>query len=113
MPHTISTHILDVVLGIPAVGITVTLERQTEGGWEEVGGDVTDDDGRIGDLLGGARLAPGVYRATFDVGSYFEEAGRERFYPFVSVVFDVSSAERHYHVPLLLSPFGYTTYRGS
>ena len=113
MTHTISTHVLDTVLGVPAAGIAVTLERRTEGGWEECGGGVTDADGRIGDLLDGASLTPGVYRATFDVGTYFGSMEREHFYPFVSVVFEVPSTARHYHVPLLLSPFGYTTYRGS
>jgi 5-hydroxyisourate hydrolase len=113
MAHTISTHVLDTVLGVPAAGIAVTLERRAEGGWEECGGGVTDADGRIGDLLGGASLTPGVYRATFDVGGYFDSMERERFYPFVSVVFEIPSTARHYHVPLLLSPFGYTTYRGS
>ncbi len=86
----------------------MSLERASEFGWQLIGRGTTDADGRVTDLLSTAP-EKGRYRLTFDTGSYFE-AG---FYPEVSVTFSVGSAEGHYHVPLLLSPFGYSTYRGS
>ena len=110
----ITTHILDVSKGFPARGVTVVLERQTGNGWEVVGTGVTDADGRSKDLLAaGTILETGNYRLTFDTGAYFQKQQVEGFYPQVTVAFTVRSAAQHYHVPLLLSPFGYSTYRGS
>ena len=110
----ITTHILDVSAGAPAVGVPVTLERQTETGWETMGKGVTDDDGRLKDLLTtGEFLRIGNYRLTFDTEEYFQKQQVEAFYPQVTVAFTVRDAAQHYHVPLLLSPFGYSTYRGS
>lgn len=105
MTH-LSTHVLDAVAGTPAAGITVTLADAT--------GTVlatahTDDDGRIAALAEG--LAPGIYRLTFDTGSYF--AATPTFYPEVIITFEVADGTEKYHVPLLLSPFAYSTYRGS
>ena len=114
---TISTHVLDTSLGRPGAGIRVTLERiQDPLGVRPlaVGHGVTDADGRVRDLLrAGAALGPGIHRLRFDVGEYFAASGREAFYPEVVVVFRVGEEEGHYHVPLLVSPFGYSTYRGS
>jgi 5-hydroxyisourate hydrolase len=106
----ISTHVLDTARGHPAEGVPVVLEHDA-GGWTEVGRGVTDADGRVRELLGG-ELADGRYRLTFDTAQYFRVVGEVAFYPEVSVVFLVAGGG-HYHVPLLLSPFGYTTYRGS
>jgi 5-hydroxyisourate hydrolase len=103
---TLSTHVLDTVRGAPAAGIAVTLY----GGKQRLDGGVTDADGRIGAL--GATLAAGTYRLAFDTGSYFDELRVDSFFPEVSVTFVVAE-ERHYHVPLLLSPFAFSTYRGS
>ena len=106
----ITTHVLDTSLGTPAEGIRVKL--QFEGA--VVGSGVTDADGRVRELVpDGTPLPPGVYRLTFLVGEYFTAAGREAFYPEVVVNFHVVAGAGHYHVPLLLSPFGYSTYRGS
>lgn len=112
---TISTHVLDTALGCPAAGIAVTLERLGPNGvGTEIGSGETDADGRLRDLLaGGQALGTGDYRLRFDTGRYFASAGREVFYPSVTVHFRVSGAGGHYHVPVLLSPFGYSTYRGS
>lgn len=113
---TISTHVLDTSAGRPASGVGVTLERLDAAGLDPIslGGGVTDADGRLRDLLAaGASLAEGTYRLRFDVGAYFARAGRDAFYPEVVVCFHVGAREEHYHVPLLLSPFGYSTYRGS
>jgi len=110
----ITTHILDVSSGSPARGVSVTLERQTLSDWELIGKGVTDDDGRLRDLLDlEAILQTGNYRLTFDTETYFTQQQIEGFYPQVTVAFTVRDAAQHYHVPLLLSPFGYSTYRGS
>jgi 5-hydroxyisourate hydrolase len=107
----VTTHVLDAAFGTPAVGVGVTLDRQTPDGWTEVGGGATDADGRIAEL-GPERVEGGVFRLTFATGDYFEATRRPSFYPEVLITFRVSGTE-HYHVPLLLSPFAYSTYRGS
>lgn len=110
---SISTHVLDTARGRPAAGLPITLERQLADGWETVGRGDTDADGRVKGLLGGGTLDKGVWRMTFDTGAWFEAQGIEGFYPIARVVFRVTAPEQHHHVPLLLSPFGYSTYRGS
>ena len=111
----ISTHILDTSLGRPVAGVSVKLERANQmGDWEQVGLAVTDTDGRARELLAnGEVIDKGVYRITFDTSEYFSAKGVLGFYPSVSVTFNVQDPGEHYHVPLLLSPFGYSTYRGS
>lgn len=111
----ITTHVLDTARGRPAAGVPVKLESRGEGGgWRVVAKGVTDADGRLRDLLPeGSALAAGDYRLTFDAGAYFAAQGAEGFYTEVLVAFVVRDAAAHYHVPLLLSPYGYTTYRGS
>ena len=112
---SITTHVLDTALGRPAAGIAVVLARRDdEGQWEAVGRGQTDSDGRLKTLHPGSdRPRPGVYRLTFDTQSYFESLDVEAFYPEVVVVFETLAGETHYHVPLLLGPFGFTTYRGT
>jgi 5-hydroxyisourate hydrolase len=111
----ISTHVLDTSLGRPAARVPVTLELATsEGHWKLLGKGATDSDGRIANLLPpGAPLAEGTYRLQFDTAAYFRARSEPAFYPGVSVVFIVRDASQHYHVPLLLSAFGYSTYRGN
>jgi 5-hydroxyisourate hydrolase len=110
----ISTHILDTSRGRPAAGVTVTLERRIGESWNAVVAERTDADGRVRALLPPDRVPePGTYRLRFDVGPYFAAHGDAAFYPTVEVVFLVGENGGHYHVPLLLSPFGYSTYRGS
>jgi 5-hydroxyisourate hydrolase len=108
----ITTHVLDTSRGCPAAGVPVVLERAQDARWEPVGRGTTDADGRASDLLTSAP-DDGRYRLTFDTGAYFGALGAATFYPEVSVSFVVGRGESHYHVPLLLSPFGYSTYRGS
>lgn len=108
----ITTHVLDTARGRPAAGVPISLECSLDGTFHELGRGVTDADGRLRDLLK-APLAAGTYRLTFDTAAYFRGLGVETFYPEVRVVFAIRDAEAHYHVPLLLSPFGYSTYRGS
>jgi 5-hydroxyisourate hydrolase len=112
---TLSTHVLDTALGRPAAGVAVTLERLDGKGAATLAGfGTTDADGRLRDFPpGGQLLAVGEYRLRFDIGAYFAAAKRESFYPAVTVEFRVTDAAAHYHVPLLVSPFGYSTYRGS
>jgi 5-hydroxyisourate hydrolase len=104
----ISTHILDTSIGRPAPGVGVELLL----GDEVVASGVTDADGRLM-RLGPDRLEAGTYRLRFATGAYFQQAGRETFYPSVSIDFSVGDPEQHFHVPLLISPFGFSTYRGS
>jgi 5-hydroxyisourate hydrolase len=108
----ITTHILDTSLGKPAAGVRVLLEVRRAKAWSEIGAGVTDADGRLRTLTS-ATIAAGTYRIGFDTGAYFAAQGVEAFYPNVTVVFVVKDTTAHYHVPLLLSPFGYSTYRGS
>ena len=111
----ITTHVLDTAAGRPAEGVPVSLERQAgDGTWKRLGESATGADGRCADLLPqGTPLETGVYRLTFDSESYFSARKVETFYPQVTVTFTVRDAAQHHHVPLLLSPFGYSTYRGS
>jgi len=107
---TLSTHVLDTALGKPASGIPVTL--QLEG--TTVGSAVTDADGRAGAFrTGGGALRQGSYRLIFAVADYFKRAGRESLYSEIVVQVNIGAGAEHYHVPLLLSPFGYSTYRGT
>lgn len=108
----ISTHVLDTSRGRPAVGVAVHLDRAGESGWERLGSAVTDEDGRVPVLLG-SPPPEGRYRLTFDTAAYFTAAGSRTFYPEVSVTFLATGDGDHYHVPLLLNPYGYSTYRGS
>src|SRR5689334_6012631 len=110
---TVSTHILDTARGLPARGVRVTLQRSEGNDWKEVAMGATNADGRIPDLLpADSALAAGTYRIRFDVSAYFREHQTKSFYPYIEVVFELA-ADGHYHVPLLLSPWGYSTYRGS
>ena len=110
----ISTHVLDTSRGRPAAGMPVVLEAVDSGGSSRViGRHLTDGDGRVRELALAGALGAGVYRITFDTGLYYRTIGTESFYPTVSVVFVILDSEQHYHVPLLLSPYGYSTYRGS
>jgi 5-hydroxyisourate hydrolase len=110
----ISTHVLDLARGAPAAGIAVVLEVRGDGAWRVVAHGTTDDRGRIADLASGSTSAAGTYRLTFDTAAYHRRHGiADPFFPDVRVTFDVSSGGDHFHVPLLLSPYGYSTYRGS
>jgi 5-hydroxyisourate hydrolase len=110
----ITTHVLDISLGRPAANVNVILEAKTASNeWTLVGRGSTDGDGRLKDLAAGKTLNPGTHRLTFETGAYFALRKIDGLYPQVIVVFEVNAARDHYHIPLLLSPQGYTTYRGS
>jgi len=106
---TLSTHVLDAATGRPAAAMTVELAVYT-GNWVQLKSGVTDADGRLGL---GALDGAGSYRLTFGTGPWFAARGIEAFYPEVAITFEVTAPDEHYHVPLLLSPFAYSTYRGS
>jgi 5-hydroxyisourate hydrolase len=110
----ITTHILDTSRGQPAEGVAIVLHQQDdEAHWQQVGEGVTDEDGRLTSLLDPGELTAGCYRITFATGDYHARHGVTGFYPTVTIEFQVTAADEHYHVPLLLNPFGYSTYRGS
>jgi 5-hydroxyisourate hydrolase len=108
----VTTHILNAVSGRPAHNVAVTLEQQAVEGWQEIAYGHTDEDGRIAEF-GPKDLSPGVYRMRFATGAYFAGQGSSAFYPEVMILFTLDDADAHYHVPLLLSPYAYSTYRGS
>lgn len=109
----ITTHVLDLAIGRPAAGVTVSLAQRSGDDFREIAAGTTDADGRLSTWLGPGPIAPGIYRIRFDLAGYFARDGRTFFYPYVDIAFMVHAADEHYHVPLLLSPFGYSTYRGS
>ena len=110
MTGPLSTHVLDTGRGRPAEGVPVRLERMTGGAWRPVASGTTDADGRLRDWVPAGEWRTDTYRLVFDTAAYL---GAGAFFPEVAVVFAIAEPDRHHHVPLLLSPFGYTTYRGS
>jgi len=109
----LTTHILDTSIGKPAKGISVILEEHISGDWQKIGEGITSDDGRINDLLPNEKdPLSGIYRLIFDTKKYFGHQAKPCFFPRVTIEFEITNAS-HHHVPLLLSPYGYTTYRGS
>lgn len=108
----ITTHILDTSKGKPAEGVTIILYSANNDTWKEIARGITNSDGRIADLIKNGLLQQGVYKMRFETKEYFDKMEVATFYPYVDIVFDIITDE-HYHIPLLLNPFGYSTYRGS
>lgn len=112
MKSPITTHVLNTANGHPASGIRVTLEFEENNEWKEIATGETNSDGRITDWLPSGKPAKtGKYRVTFNVGDYFGKG--DDFYSDIPILFHLNNPDEHYHIPLLLSPYGYTTYRGS
>lgn len=109
----ISTHVLDLTKGRPAAGIEVTLSRESGGVWDEITARTTDGDGRARLVEDAAALIAGRYRLHFATATYFRGLGVDCFHPYIEIAFEVADAAENYHVPLLLTPYGYSTYRGS
>jgi len=110
----ITTHVLDTTRGLPAQKLPITLFAQTNEGWQELATGVTNSDGRIAGLLADdVVLSAGVYRMHFATKTYFETNNEQGFYPYVDIVFELDGSNTHYHIPLLLTAYGYSTYRGS
>jgi 5-hydroxyisourate hydrolase len=114
MSSPITTHVLDISIGRPAQGVAITLLLQTTGTeWKEIARGATGVDGRLATLLKPGKMTVGNYRLRFETGAYFAARHSAAFYPFIEITFAAIDAGQHYHVPLLVSPYGYTTYRGS
>ncbi len=112
--NSLSTHVLDTATGKPAAGMEIRLEALENDGFRLIGGGTSNDDGRVKDFLAaGESLPAGIYRVRFETGRYHAKQGVQGFYPYVDVVFELGCEGQHYHVPLLISPFGFSTYRGS
>ncbi|MBI5169702.1 MAG: hydroxyisourate hydrolase [Candidatus Eisenbacteria bacterium] len=109
----ITTHVLDLSTGRPAANVAVKLERKDDSGWRTVADRTTDGDGRVRDFLAPGEMAAGLWRLTFGTGPYFAARGTQTFLPEATITFEVFDAAQHHHVPLLVSPFGFSTYRGS
>jgi 5-hydroxyisourate hydrolase len=111
---SISTHILDTAKGKPAAGVAVELDRDIDGSWETLNATITDTDGRVKALLPeNEPMLPGLYCVRFATGTYYDREGLDGLYPLVEITFKVAPGQAHYHIPLLLTANGYTTYRGS
>ena len=109
----ITTHVLDTSRGSPAAGVRVELHRRSGESWKSIGEGRTDANGRCQNLSAGAAIEAGTYRLLFHASAYYGALGVETFYSEIPIIFELRDATAHYHVPLLLSPFGYSTYRGS
>lgn len=110
---SLSTHILDQGSGKPAQNLEVLLQQLTDEGWVQIGSQCSNSDGRIASFDLEEPLTTGIFQLDFDTGDYFEKKGDQCFYPYVSIIFQLEDADQHYHVPLLLNRYGYSTYRGS
>ena len=108
----ITSHILDTTKGKPAEGVTIILCKQVGVDWVEIETGITDKDGRVSDFPNDVVKQPGTYKIKFETGLYFKKMGITTFYPFIEIIFE-TTGEEHYHIPLLLNAFGYSTYRGS
>jgi 5-hydroxyisourate hydrolase len=109
----LSTHVLNTASGSPAIGLAVSYQVLEDSAWREVCATSTDDDGRIRDLLAGTPLIAGSHRLVFSTGEWFGSQNIDSFFPVVAIDFRITDPSKHHHVPLLLSPFSYSTYRGS
>jgi 5-hydroxyisourate hydrolase len=109
----LSTHILDTALGKPVAGVALALSQRSHDSWHSVGQGLTDTDGRCKTLLGDQPLEATTYKLTFVTAPYFTAQGLNSLHPLVEIVFTVTDPAQHYHIPLLLTANGYTTYRGS
>ena len=110
----ITTHVLDTTRGRPAANLPVELFMKVDSEWKQLAQGQTNSDGRIADLLSSAtKLDAGIYRMNFNTSEYFKSNNEAGFYPYVDIVFELDASGQHYHIPLLLTAFGYSTYRGS
>lgn len=112
--NPLSVHVLNLENGLPSPGINVTLEKNVGQDWKPLAQATTNEQGRIAELYPAKQaFETGQYRVVFKTGEYFRKTGRETFFPEIPVIFEVKQADQHYHIPLLLSPYGFSTYRGS
>lgn len=113
-PNPLSVHVLNLETGVPSAGVEVTLERHAGATWQALASGTTNEQGRIAELFpAGKPLEQGEYRVVFKTGDYYSRQGKEAFFPEIPVIFQVKQTDQHYHIPLLLSAYGFSTYRGS
>lgn len=110
--YQLSSHILDITAGAPAPNVKIALSKLDNGQWTQVDERLTDENGRVKDFLQEGTDNRGIYKLTYYTAPYFKEKGTDSFYPFIEVVFEIKDG-KHYHVPITLSPYGYSTYRGN
>jgi len=114
MKNPLSVHVLNLQTGVPTSGVTVELEQQQKQGWVKLGSGVTDANGRIAALYpANSTMAAGNYKVVFKTGDYYQQQHQPNFFPEIPVIFHVEKSGEHYHIPLLLSQYGYSTYRGN
>nr|WP_019364685.1 hydroxyisourate hydrolase [Pseudomonas luteola] len=112
--NPLSVHVLNLETGVPSSGVNVTLERHIGETWQPLAQGTTNEQGRIAELYPSSTpLQKGEYRVVFKTGDYYKKTGHETFFPEIPVIFEVKQTDQHYHIPLLLSPYGFSTYRGS
>lgn len=112
--NPLSVHVLNLETGVPSSGVEVTLEQHVGPNWQMLAQGTTNEQGRIGELFpAGRTFEQGEYRVVFKTGDYYQRVGHETFFPEIPVIFKVRNTDQHYHIPLLLSPYGFSTYRGS
>ena len=112
--NPLSVHVLNLENGLPSPGVNVTLEKHVGQNWQPLAQGITNEQGRIGELFPADKpFEKGEYRVVFKTGEYFQKAKHETFFPEIPVIFEVKQTDQHYHIPLLLSPYGFSTYRGS
>lgn len=112
--NPLSVHVLNLETGVPSSGVNVTLERHMGEAWQPLAQGTTNEQGRIAELYPSDKpLQKGEYRVVFKTGDYYKKTGHETFFPEIPVIFEVKQTDQHYHIPLLLSPYGFSTYRGS
>ncbi|KAK4326032.1 hypothetical protein Pmani_003409 [Petrolisthes manimaculis] len=111
--NPLTSHVLDTALGRPAANMKISLYKLDNSSWQHLVTKVTNDDGRAGQFLSQEDFTQGTYKMFFNTGDYFQQLNTKGFYPHVEIVFVIEKPEEHYHIPLLLSPYGYSTYRGS
>ncbi|MFK4134600.1 hydroxyisourate hydrolase [Pseudomonas luteola] len=112
--NPLSVHVLNLETGVPSSGVNVTLERHIGEAWQPLAQGTTNEQGRIAELYPSDKpLQKGEYRVVFKTGEYYKKTGHETFFPEIPVIFEVKQTDQHYHIPLLLSPYGFSTYRGS
>lgn len=113
-PNPLSVHVLNLQTGTPSAGIQVTLERHTGATWQALAQGTTNEQGRIPELFpANMAIDKGEYRVVFKTGEYYQKLHQDTFFPEIPVIFEVRQTDQHYHIPLLLSPYGFSTYRGS
>jgi 5-hydroxyisourate hydrolase len=108
----LSSHILDISKGMPATGVPIRLEKMDKNSWSVIEEKITDKNGRISDFLSSEKSNEGIYKLTYLTAEYFKSQNIQSFYPFIEVVFEIKD-NKHYHVPITLSAYGYSTYRGN